>query len=163
MTRLYFKFLTMKRVFLAVFLLMITGLSIHAQSDKRKKEYNLGKMTLAIQGYDPVSYFDGQAEKGSAANAVVYEGVTYYFSSTAHKEIFKADPAKYEPQYGGWCAYAMGKTGDKIEVDPETFKVLNGKLLLFYNKYFNNTLKSWNKDEKNLNASADMNWKKFYH
>jgi len=153
----------MKRVFLAVLLLVFTSLSVQAQSDKRRKEYNLGKMTLAIQGYDPVSYLDGQAEKGSPSNAVVYEGVTYHFSSIAHREKFKIDPAKYEPQYGGWCAYAMGKTGEKVEVDPKTFKVLNGKLFLFYNKYINNTLKSWNKDEKNLNASADINWKKIYH
>ena len=57
----------------------------------------------------------------------------------------------------------MGKSGDKVEVDPETFKILNGKLYLFYNKYFNNTLKSWNKDEVNLKAKADANWQKIYH
>ena len=131
---------------------------------KRKKEFNLGKSSLAIEGFDPVAYFtDSKSVKGNSANAVVYEGVTYYFSTPAHKEAFKADPAKYEPQYGGWCAYAMGKTGEKVEVDPETFKVLNGKLYLFYNKYFNNTLKTWNKDEQALKTSADMNWKKIYN
>jgi hypothetical protein len=52
----------------------------------------------------------------------------------------------------------MGDYGKKVEINPETFKILNGKLFLFYNAYFNNTLKSWNKDEKNLNSKADINW-----
>ena len=75
----------------------------------------------------------------------------------------KKNPLNYEPQYGGWCAYAMGKDGSKVEVDPETFKIIDGKLYLYYNKFFNNTLKSWNKDETNLKSRADLNWKKFYH
>ncbi|CAN5522902.1 hypothetical protein BH10BAC1_BH10BAC1_15570 [soil metagenome] len=56
----------------------------------------------------------------------------------------------------------MGATGEKVEVDPETFKIVNGKLYLFYNSYFNNTLSKWNKDEKNLNKTADVNWAKIY-
>ena len=54
----------------------------------------------------------------------------------------------------------MGASGEKVEVDPETFKIIDGKLYLFYNKIFNNTLKSWNKDEANLKQKADANWKK---
>jgi hypothetical protein len=57
----------------------------------------------------------------------------------------------------------MGKDGSKVEVDPGTFKIIDGKLYLYYNKIFNNTLKSWNKDEVNLKSKADVNWKKFYH
>jgi len=60
------------------------------------------------------------------------------------------NPAGYEPQYGGWCAYAMGANGEKVEIDPGTFKIVDGKLNLYYNAFFNNTLKSWNKDEVNL-------------
>jgi hypothetical protein len=56
----------------------------------------------------------------------------------------------------------MGKDGSKVEVDPETFKIINGKLFLFYNSFFNNTLKSWNKDEANLHTKADANWKKIF-
>jgi len=65
-------------------------------------------------------------------------------------------------QYGGWCAYAMGKDGSKLKIDPETFKIINGKLYVFYNKFFNNTLKSWNKDDQ-LHQQADANWQKIYH
>ena len=73
---------------------------------------------------------------------------------------FLKNPKNYEPQYGGWCAYAMGSNGEKVEVDPETYKILDGKLYVFYNAYFNNTLKSWNKDEAKLKKQADKNWQK---
>jgi hypothetical protein len=128
------------------------------------QQRNLSKTGLAIEGYDPVAYFSKQkAVEGKKELSLVMNGVTWRFSNAENRELFKLAPAKYEPQYGGWCAYAMGATGEKVEVDPETFKVLNGKLYLFYNKYFNNTLKSWNKDEANLNSRADLNWAKFKH
>lgn len=152
----------MKRIFLAaiVFLVSITAFS---QDALRKKQLNLDKKGIAIEGYDPVAYFrQGKAIEGSSSNAVIHQGVTYYFSSVENKEEFKKNPSKYEPEYGGWCAYAMGKNGEKVEIDPETFKIVNGKLFLFYNKFFNNTLKTWNKDEANLHTKADANWKKFY-
>jgi len=56
----------------------------------------------------------------------------------------------------------MGESGEKVEVDPETHKIAEGKLYLFYNSFFNNTLPKWNKDEKNLKAKAERNWSKFY-
>jgi YHS domain-containing protein len=150
-----------KRILTFLLLVFSLQLTAIAQQDKRKKEYNLKGSSLAIDGYDPVTYFtQGKAVKGNAANAVVYEGVTYHFSSANNKETFRASPARYEPQYGGWCAYAMGKNGEKVEIDPETFKVLDNKLYLFYNKYFTNTLKSWNKDENSLRSMADVNWQK---
>jgi YHS domain-containing protein len=90
-------------------------------------------------------------------------GVAYYFTSEADLAEFRKNPEIYEPQYGGWCAYAMGKDGTKVEVDPETFKIVNGKLFLFYNQFFTNTLKSWNKDEVELHHHADLNWTKIFH
>lgn len=121
------------------------------------KHYNL-ENGLAIQGYDPVAYFSKKAVKGDKKLSATYQGAVYYFSKIDNKKSFESNPSKYEPQYGGWCAFAMGDYGKKVEVDPETFKILDGKLYLFYNAYFNNTLKSWNKDEKNLKAKADKNW-----
>lgn len=151
----------MKKVAYLVFILGVLFHSVSAQTETlRKKHYNLEK-GLAIQGYDPVSYFNGNPIEGNKAIAYIYSGVQYRFSSAKNLEAFKANPEKYEPQYGGWCAYAMGTSGDKVEVDPETFKIVNGKLYLFYNKYFNNTLKSWNKDEANLKPKADINWQKY--
>jgi hypothetical protein len=85
-------------------------------------------------------------------------GITYYFSSNAHREKFILNPIKYEPQYGGWCAYAMGYSGEKVEVDPNTFKIYQGKLYLFYHTWVNNTLNKWNNDQSNLKIAADKNW-----
>lgn len=155
----------MKRIISTFILFFISAAGLYAQSaDARKMQFNLEKPGLATGGYDPVAYFvSNNAVEGRKDISTMYEGVTYRFSSLQNKEAFKANPGKYEPQYGGWCAYAMGSKGEKVEVDPGTFKVTDSKLYLFYNKYFNNTLKSWNKDESHLKASADKNWAKFIH
>ncbi len=123
--------------------------------------YNL-EDDIAIQGYDPVAYFNaGKAIEGKKELSYNYLGVPYYFSSIANRDLFIKNPSNFEPQYGGWCAYAMGKSGEKVEIDPETFKIIGGKLYLFYNAYFTNTLPLWNADEKNLKSRADINWNKF--
>ena len=142
----------------------IFNLSVVAQDAGvlRKKHFNL-ESGIAIKGYDPVAYFtQNKAVKGKKELAVSHQAIVYYFSSPENKELFKAAPYKYEPEYGGWCAYAMGQNGEKISVDPETFKVLNGHLYLFYNRYFTNTLKDWNKNETTLKRNADLNWPKLF-
>lgn len=143
---------------LILIVLLLFASHTSAQTDLRSKQFNLDHQ-LALEGYDPVAYFQQhKAVEGKKEINATIDGVRYYFSSTSTKEIFIKDPKKYEPQYGGWCAYAMGSTGDKVEVDPETFKIINGKLYLFYNRYLNNTLTKWNKDERNLQTKADLNW-----
>lgn len=154
----------MQKIITMLAIMLVASAANSQSNDERIKLYNVAKTGLAIAGYDPVAYFtEAKAVKGNRNLAVLFEGLTYYFSSTENKEAFKKNPARYEPQYGGWCAYAMGSSGEKVEVDPETFKIKDGKLFLFYNKYFNNTLKSWNKDEANLQARADANWLKIIH
>jgi YHS domain-containing protein len=151
----------MKNTLFTLIIALVT-MSISAQMvSKRTAEFNLEKK-VAIQGYDPVAYFkQNKAVKGKKELVANYEGVIYQFSSVANKDLFVKNPVFYEPQYGGWCAYAMGSSGEKVEINPETFKIIDGKLFLFYNAYFNNTLKSWNKDEVSLKAKADANWKKY--
>lgn len=148
---------------LVLFVLLFVSVFSSAQNDsKRTAQYNV-ENKVAIQGYDPVAYFNqGKAVKGKKEILASYLGVIYKFSSNENKDAFLKNPSKYEPQYGGWCAYAMGSAGEKVEINPETFKIIDGKLYLFYNAYFNNTLKSWNKDESDLKSKADNNWKKFY-
>lgn len=141
-------------------LILVWGISFAQNDARRMDQFNL-KNKIAIQGYDPVGYFnEGKAIKGKNDLAVSYQGVVYKFSSIQNKEAFLKNPSKYEPQYGGWCAYAMGSSGEKVEINPETFKIVEGRLYLFYNAYFNNTLKSWNKDQTSLMAKADNNWRK---
>lgn len=151
----------MKKLVLLL-LILISGVSFAQNEAKRMSQYNL-ENKVAIQGYDPVGYFNqGKAIKGKKEISTSYKGITYNFLSGENKNAFIKNPSKYEPQYGGWCAYAMGSAGEKVEINPETFKIVDGKLFLFYNAFFNNTLKSWNKDEANLKTQADNNWKKIY-
>ncbi|MEO8239643.1 MAG: YHS domain-containing (seleno)protein [Flavobacterium sp.] len=151
----------MKKLTLIVWVLV--SIAAFSQNNaKRIADYNL-ENKVAIQGYDPVAYFkQNKAIKGKNEFAASYMGIAYKFSSAANKDIFIKNPAAYEPQFGGWCAYAMGSSGEKVEINPETFKITDGKLYLFYNAFFNNTLKSWNKDEESLKAKAEINWKKIY-
>ena len=152
----------------SLFTLFLATLLSHAFSQDatqlRKKQFNL-EDGIAIDGYDPVAYFkEGKAVKGKKdIGTVFHDGILYRFSSNENKEAFKKSPASYEPQYGGWCAYAMGNDGSKVNIDPETFKIVGGKLYLFYNRLFNNTLKSWNKNEATLKKNADTNWQKIFH
>jgi YHS domain-containing protein len=142
----------------SLFLLLVGG-SFAQSDDVRKKEFNIERSGLALDGFDPVSYFtQGEPVHGKKEIALTFHGVVYRFSSVQNRDLFKGHPDKYEPQYGGWCAYAMGAKGEKVEIDPETFKIVDGKLYLFYNKFFNNTLESWNKDEVHLKPNADKIW-----
>lgn len=153
------------RSILFIAILSLLSISSFAQDagTLRKKHFNLDN-GIAISGYDPVAYFTrNKAVKGKKDMAIYHQGVTYYFSSAENKELFKASPSKYEPEYGGWCAYAMGEKGEKVSIDPETFKIVNGKLYLFYNRLFTNTLKDWNKNEAVLKGKADINWPKLLH
>lgn len=153
----------MKKELITLVFAFVVVAAVSAQSPLRSKEFNLDK-GLAVQGYDPVAYFtEGRAVKGTRDFSATVDGVVYYFANPGDKDTFLKDWKKYEPQYGGWCAYAMGATGGKVEIDPGTFKIIDGKLYLFYNKFFNNTLKSWNKDQSNLKQKADANWQKFNH
>jgi YHS domain-containing protein len=153
----------MKNVLLAITIALFTIGTSNGQADLRNKQFNLEK-GVAIQGYDPVAYFtQNKAVKGNRQFAASAEGILYYFSNAVNKEVFLKDFKKYEPQYGGWCAYAMGSSNEKVEIDPETFKLLDGKLYLFYHSWTNNTLTKWNKDETNLKGKADKNWQNIFH
>jgi len=152
----------MKQKMLIAFFFTLFCIQANAQPAIRQKNFNINK-NIAIEGYDPISYFNGKPQKGTVAYSYAYEGITYHFVNAANLAKFKQNPASYEPQYGGWCAYAMGNSGQKVEVDPETYKIINGKLYLFYNHLFNNTLNTWNKNETSLKTKADANWQKIYH
>jgi YHS domain-containing protein len=151
----------MKMIFV-LFLFSICGSTVSAQTDQlRNKHFNLDD-NVGLEGYDPVSYFTSGPQEGQKKLSYSFKGVAYLFSSAQNLATFKASPEKYEPMYGGWCAYAMGKTGEKVKIDPETFKIVDGRLYLFYNFWGNNTLEDWNEKETPLKAAADLNWKKLF-
>jgi len=150
----------MKAYFISLFVMIGLSLQSYGQNQTiRLQHYNI-KKSVGLEGYDPVSYFTGTPLEGNSNKNYTYLGVMYWFANDSNLSKFEADPEKYEPAYGGWCAYAMGETGEKVKVDPETFKIVNGKLYLFYNFWGNNTLTDWNKNEKSLQSKADQNWNK---
>ena len=112
-----------------------------------------------MREFDPVSYFNGSRPlKGISKHYANYKGITYYFANAENVEIFKKDPEKYEPAYGGWCAYTVALNGERVKVNPVTYKIIEGKLHLFYNFGSDNRLTKWNRDEKKFKASANRNW-----
>lgn len=150
----------MKSLLNFTILTLLTFVGFSQDASIRKKEFLLVKEN-GISGYDPTAYFSGKPQKGKKEFTYTHEGVNYQFLNANNLETFKKNPAKYEPQYGGWCAFAMGSEGEKVEIDPQTFKIVNGKLYLFYHSFFSNTLNDWNKDENALKIKADANWTKF--
>lgn len=147
----------MKHLILALFA-TLTFSSLSIAQEMNTKHLNVDDNGIAIKGYDPVSYFISvEPKEGMEELTYEYEGATYQFVDQENLDTFKADPEKYVPAYGGWCAYAVGN-GYTADANPETYKILDGKLLLFYNKFFTNTLDKWNKDEKSLSENAEMNW-----
>ncbi|WP_028891604.1 YHS domain-containing (seleno)protein [Tenacibaculum sp. 47A_GOM-205m] len=140
-------------------LLLIISSTLFSQ----KTEYYLKKGYIA-EGYDVVSYFNKKPLEGNKKYQTIYDGVKFKFSSEKNLALFKKNPTKYIPQYGGYCAYAIGKTGEKVSIDPKTFEIRDGKLYLFYNSWGTNTLKLWLKENpEQLKKQADINWKKRIH
>ena len=130
---------------------VLSSASLFAQDVNAKKG-------VAIHGYDVVAYFDGSPQEGSKSHEIQYEGTTYRFASAANAKRFQDNPEAFLPQYGGYCAYAIAKNGKKVDVNPETFEIRDGKLYLFYNSWANNTLKKWLKEPVALQKLADANW-----
>ncbi len=125
-----------------------------------QQDYNTKKDFIA-EGYDVVEYFNNKAEKGNKKFQTTFDGVKLMFSNKENLETFKKAPKKYMPQYGGYCAYAIGKNGEKVGINPKTFEIRDGKLYLFYNSWGTNTLKLWTKEgAEDLKTSADKNWEK---
>jgi hypothetical protein len=110
---------------------------------------------LAIDGYDPVAYFtDIKPVKGVPEFRADYQDATFQFVSAAHRDTFAANPNKFTPQYGGYCAYGMAK-GYKASIDPAAFTVVGDKLYLNYSE----TIRSrWLSDIPSYVRKADANW-----
>jgi len=111
---------------------------------------------VAIGGYDPVAYFtDHKPVKGDARFQHEWSGAKWRFASADHLEKFKADPTRWAPRYGGFCAYAVAK-GDRVDVDPEAWAIVDGKLYLNYDLEIR---KTWLEDTDGYIRRADEHWK----
>lgn len=117
------------------------------------------QLQIAISGYDAVAYFDGQAIAGDPAFSSVYNDSLYQFSSEANKKKFDADPERFIPLYGGYCATAASE-GKLFGVDPKNFKITDDhRLALFYRGVGGDTLPQWNENEAERRAAADKHWR----
>lgn len=109
----------------------------------------------AIKGFDTVAYFTMQkAIKGIPAYTSVYKGSTFQFATGENRDLFAANPAKYAPQYNGYCAYGVSK-GAKAKIEGDAFKIVEGKLYLNYDKSIQS---DWEKGQAAFITKADKNW-----
>ena len=130
----------------------------------QKIDYNTKKGYIA-EGYDVVAYFENNKPiEGKKEFQTTFDGVKFKFSSSKHLKMFKENPKKYIPQYGGYCAYAVAEKNIKINIDPEEFQVKDGKLYLFYSSFFGSKLTNWKEENPSkLKVKADKNWKSLKH
>ena len=148
------------RPFLAVLIVMaqvglVVTMPAKAGVPGSHSEVNLDASGVALRGYDPVAYFDGgKPTHGVATISASYGGARYLFATAAHRDTFLADPKKYVPEFGGFCALGASE-GEKVEADPETGQVVKGKLYVNYNQ---KALGIFNKDQSNTITKAESNW-----
>ena len=110
---------------------------------------------VAIEGTDPVAYFtDGKPVAGKPAFAHAWQGVTWQFASAANRDAFAREPAKYAPQYGGFCAWAVSN-GYTAKSEPDAWKIVDGRLYLNYDR---NIQGRWALDQSGNIKKADANW-----
>lgn len=145
----------MKQVQRSIQLLICLSLLVSSVAQAIKPVYSGGRERAAVRGYDVVAYFTENAPvKGVKEHTVEHQGATWWFSTAENKEKFVADPAKYMPEYGGYCAYAVARKSTASS-KPEYFTIHNGKLYLNYSK---SVYKKWLKDPDGYITSADENW-----
>ena len=109
----------------------------------------------AIRGYDPVAYFTQRKPvKGSAKYTYKWKGATWYFASAANLNRFKANPARWAPQYGGYCAYGVAQ-GYAVKIEVDQWAIVNGKLYLNYSPGVRDM---WARDQRGNIARGEANW-----
>jgi YHS domain-containing protein len=143
-----------RRALLVAGLLSAAWLPAHAAPAINTLKTGLfgGRDDVAILGYDPVAYFTvGKPVKGLDELTWEWMGAKWKFSSRAHLEAFRAEPAKYAPQYGGYCAYGVSR-GYLVKIEPEQFSIIDGKLYLNYDA---SVQAEWRKDPAGYIRSAD--------
>lgn len=136
-------------------LLVISSLIFSFNSFAKDPIYTGYFSSEAVSGYDTVAYFtQSKAVKGLKKFSYEYQGEDWYFSNNQHLALFKQDPEKYAPQYGGYCAFAVAKN-DTASSDPEQWTIENGKLYLNYNA---DIKQQWLAEKTNFIIKADQNW-----
>ena len=146
----------MKKYFqLFAVILILTAVAAIPAAAAGKTLVNVDKSGLALKGFDPVAYFtDNKPVKGTATFQSTVHGVRYQFASADHKASFDANPAKYEPRFGGFCAYGASQ-GHAAPISPDAFTIINDRLVLNYDKDVRETFK---KNQTGYLKYAETNW-----
>lgn len=140
---------------IAIFALVAVLLLVAAWWVQAVEPVNTGTFNnVAIKGYDPVAYFDGGPAKGSKELIHEWQEAEWRFSTAENRDRFAADPEAFAPQYGGYCAWAVAK-GSTAGIDPEAWKIVDGKLYLNYNAKIQ---KRWEEDVAGHIEKADAHW-----
>jgi len=133
----------------------IIAVAISAGSFAADIQMNTDANDLAIHGYDAVSYFTKSGPvKGSSKYSASYKDAIYHFATESNRDAFRADPAKYAPQFGGYCAMGVA-LNKKLDVDPMAWHIEGGKLYLNLNKQVQ---KKWFEDVPGNITTAERNW-----
>jgi YHS domain-containing protein len=131
------------------------GLAVVTPALAAGPEINATITGLALRGYDPVAYFtDHRPVPGDYSITAQYDGATYRFASESHKALFEKEPAKYVPQYGGFCAFGTAQ-GYKVDGDPNVWKIVDNKLYLNIAK---KVAVRWREDIPGYIKTADEKW-----
>ncbi len=138
------------------YLLVITALLlVNASCQGQDKIYST--KAGAIKGYDPVAYFtDAKPVQGKKEITYDWQGATWHFSSQDNLALFRENPEKYAPQYGGFCAYGVAN-GYAVKIDPEAWAIVDGKLYLNYDL---GVQQEWNADRNGFIQKANSEWEK---
>ena len=150
----------MRKIIAAAALLLLGTGAIAADEHNTVPGLTAAGAPLGLHGFDPVSFIEiGNRTEGKAAHTAVHDGVAYYFSSEANRQTFEKSPARYVPQFGGFCTFGVS-VAKKFDGDPRYAAVEDGKLYVFLNEQIFN---EFQKDRSGTIAKAERNWRKIRH
>jgi YHS domain-containing protein len=145
----------MRKLFAALAFAFFAALSASPAAAQQAPVHTGLLSRVAVGGYDPVAYFtDGRPVRGAEAHRITHQGYEYRFASAEHLAAFRANPARYLPQYGGYCAWAVSQ-GYTASGNPRNWRIVDGKLYLNYNDEIQ---QRWERDIPGFIRSGDANW-----
>ena len=145
----------MRKLFAALAFAFFAALSLSPAQAQQAPVHTGLLSRVAVGGYDPVAYFtQGQPVRGTAAHRLTHQGYEYRFASAQNLAAFRANPARYLPQYGGYCAWAVSQ-GYTAAGNPRNWRIVDGKLYLNYNDEIQ---QRWERDIPGFIRTGDANW-----
>ena len=146
---------TLTRFFIFINVSLVAGLVTLSFAGDPQKKVAAGADGVAIRGYDTVAYFtENRATKGNPEFTHLWRDVKWYFANAEHQALFTANPERYAPQFGGFCALGVSK-GKAVAADPEAWTIVEGKL---YMKFNEDARDRWRKDKDKAIEKAEENW-----